>query len=91
MIVEAPRSQEVTDSETGTAERRLWLSALALLLADARAYWHCKQWRGGADYELEAAFDDVCRAGPMLRHLCGFTGHAPEWISQGFTAWCESH
>jgi len=78
-------------TEHRNPELQLWTSALALLVADARSYW---QGRRGlsveADhYQLEQAFDDVMRCGPMLRHLCAHTGHDAVWICEGFTRWCE--
>ena len=77
--------------ESRSAESRLWCSALALLVNDARCYWEDRRGCYLADdnYRLEQAFDDVCRAGPMLRHLCDHTGHDAAWISEGFARWCE--
>jgi hypothetical protein len=67
-------------------ERRLWCAALALMLNDALGYWQST----ARDTKAEQAFDDLLRCGPMVRHVCEFTGHDPEWICQGFIRWCES-
>jgi hypothetical protein len=71
---------------------RLWRSVLAALLQDG-----CRHWQGMSPYkpnipphEQEQAFDDLCRVGPMLRHVCAFTGHDPDAVSEAFIRWCES-
>lgn len=78
--------------DAGLAERNLWGAALASLVDDARAYWQGKGVSGimPNSVTLEAAFDDVCRAGPMTRHCCGMCGIDPQWLSDGFIRWCES-
>jgi hypothetical protein len=75
--------------EDGLAERRLWASTMQLLITDARCYWRGKRWYGSAELELEQAFDDVCRCGPMLRHLCDHLDLDPQWISEQFIKLCE--
>lgn len=83
---------QVTDSETGMAERRMWGAVLDTLVKDAQSYWHGHSRRlGSGDLELEQAFDDLCRAGPMTRHCCAILDLDAQWLSEGFTAWCESH
>lgn len=64
---------------------RLWRAALALLVEDAvRHALGGVNPRQATDYDLEAAFDDICRLGPMLRHLCDKTGDSPEWVRARF-------
>ncbi len=64
---------------------KLWQAALAQFVSDA-----VKHAVGGKkplhvqDYELEAAFDDICRLGPMTRHLCQMTDTDPEWLQDQF-------
>ncbi len=59
----------------------IWAAALGLLVEDAiRHATGAKKPFNVPDYELEAAFDDICRLGPMLTHLCRHTGDNPEWI-----------
>ncbi|GGY81953.1 hypothetical protein [Marinobacter zhanjiangensis] len=78
-------------NDAGLAERRLWAAALASLVDDARAYWRGRGMSGlSADSTtLEAAFDDVCRAGPMTRRCCLMCEIDPQWLSNGFITWCE--
>ncbi len=59
----------------------IWAAALGLLVEDAiRHATGAKKPFHVQDYELEAAFDDICRLGPMTRHLCAMTGDNPEWV-----------
>ena len=88
MTVEAPGSQ-VVDSETGRAELALWGAVLDTLVRDGQSYWQGKQWRSGNDVEQEQAFDDLMRCGPMTRYCCSYLDLDPQWISEGFIAWCE--
>lgn len=64
------------------AEFALWCEALTLLIQDA-----VKFHRHGEPELMscfEQAYDDMMQCGPMLRHLCDFTGNDPEWISWKF-------
>lgn len=74
------------EADTQPAEYAMWCAVLALLLDDARAYWHGVNIYGAANYEAEQAFDDVMRVGPMLRWCCNQTGHNPQWIAERFNA-----
>lgn len=79
-------------NDAGLAERRLWLSALALLLHDGQRYWQdMKNGRYSTDDDLEQAFDSLVQCTWMLRRICTYTGHDAEWISKGFNQWCESN
>lgn len=83
------------DDATGcgfvSAEDALWSAVLARLLIDAGAYWRgVDVLQGSKPHELEAAFDDVCRAGPMTRWCCGHSGHDAEWITECFLRQCEA-
>jgi len=77
--------------DAGLGERRLWAEALKLMLFDARHHWRGQAVQGihRDSYHLEAAFDDLVRCGPMLRHCCGFLDLNAEWISAGFVSLCE--
>lgn len=79
--------EAITAPET-MPERHLWAAALDLLIRDGQAYWLGKN-RGQAN-ELEQAFDDLFRCGPMTRHCCRWLDADPQWISNGFIGWCES-
>ncbi len=75
------------DNTTQTSpEERLWLAVLAQLLGDARAYLRgsCVSGLERGSYEVEAAYDDVMRCGPMLRLCCQRTGHTPQWVAAQF-------
>jgi len=65
--------------------------ALAVAAFDARHHWRGRRPRGSTVTAtlLEAAFDDVCRCGPMLRHCCGFLDLEPDWLSEQFIKLCE--
>jgi len=84
---------ELHGMDAGLAEQRLWAEALRLLLFDARHHWRGQAAQGinRNSYLLEAAFDDVCRCGPMLRHCCSFLDLEPDWLSEGFIRWCEQN
>ncbi|MBA4501837.1 hypothetical protein [Marinobacterium marinum] len=85
--IEADHADDLEPCPTQQAEQcsRLWASALALYLQDAiRHATGGKKPFNVPDYELEAAFDDVCRLGPMTRHLCQMTGTDPEWLQDQF-------
>ena len=71
---------------SASPERHLWGAVLAMLLDDALTYWRNGY---GPAIELEQAFDDVLRVGPMLRRCCEFTGHDPVWIAEGFVRMLE--
>jgi len=77
--------------DAGLPEARLWAEALKLMLFDARHYWRGQSAQGvhRNSYVLEAAFDDLVRCGPMLRHCCGFLDLEPDWLSECFIRWCE--
>lgn len=77
-------------NDLGKAEHRLWCAVLVQLASDARLYWQGKTPPPVAHHELEQAFDDLFRCGPMLRHVCEHTGHNAQWLSKGFIAWCEN-
>ena len=79
--------------DAGLAEQRLWAEALRLLLFDARHHWRGQAVQGihRDSYHLEAAFDDLVRCGPMLRHCCSFLDLEPDWLSEGFIKWCEQN
>lgn len=76
-------------NEAGTAERRLWVAALALMVQDGKRYWLQKGNDGGSQDDREEAFDALCDCTWMLRRICTHTGHDPEWLSRGFIRWCE--
>ena len=82
---------ELQGRDAGLAEQRLWAEALRLLLFDARHHWRGQAVQGihRDSYHLEAAFDDLVRCGPMLRHCCSFLDLEPDWLSEGFIRWCE--
>jgi len=82
---------ELQGRDAGLAEQRLWAEALRLLLFDARHHWRGQAVQGihRDSYHLEAAFDDLVRCGPMLRHCCGFLDLEPDWLSECFIRWCE--
>lgn len=65
--------------------RRMWFSALKSLLDDAACHWEGKKAPAAEKWEAEQAFDDVLRAGPMIRHLCQMTGLDPVVVSKAFT------
>lgn len=72
------------------AYRRVWASALAVLLEDGRAAWRGGGYRAGATRrELREAFDDLVGCGPGLRNICDWLDIDPEWISASFVRWCE--
>lgn len=79
---------DVTDVD---ALHRLWRSVLNALLEDAGRHWQGKRPNSVMirEYELEAAFDDVLRLGPMTQHVCSMTGDDPEAIRDAFVRWCE--
>ena len=69
-------------------ERTLWAAVLVLLLEDSLSHWRGKKC---VMLDLEQAFDDVMRCGPMLRHCCGFLDLDADWISESFRALCEEN
>ncbi|SHK48196.1 hypothetical protein SAMN05216369_2251 [Marinobacter antarcticus] len=83
---------ELQGRDAGLGERRLWAEALKLMLFDARHYWRGQSAQGvhRNSYVLEAAFDDLVRCGPMLRHCCDYLSLDADWISEEFIKWCES-
>jgi hypothetical protein len=76
-------------NDAGKAEHNLWCAVLMQMVWDAKLYWKGKSPFPVAHHELRQAFDDLLRCGPMLRHVCEYTGHDAQWISEGFIAWCE--
>lgn len=84
-----PDNFEAVDlgTQAGAAELRLWRSALAMLVQDARSHWIGKQDKAAVYLE---AFNDVCRCGAMVRWLCGMTGDSPEAVSEAFRGWCRA-
>lgn len=81
---------QLIGSEAGKPERALWAAALALLIADGKAHWLGSGSSAGEAYELEAAFDDLCRCGPMTRHCCRWLDSNPVAVSEAFIRWCEA-
>jgi hypothetical protein len=81
---------QLIGSEAGKPERALWAAALDLLIKDGQAHWQGRGSTAGEVYELEAAFDDLCRCGPMTRHCCRWLDLDPRWISEGFVSWCDT-
>ena len=84
---------ELHGMDAGLAEQRLWAEALKLMLHDARNYWGRRQGQGvhAESYLLEAAFDDLVRCGPMIRHCCDYLNLDADWISEAFIRWCEQN
>jgi len=70
-------------------ERHLWAAALDLLIRDGQAYWRNASRRKDTAIELEQAFDDLCRCGPMTRHVCRWLDSDPLAVSEAFIRWCE--
>tara|TARA_R110001592_G_scaffold205877_1_gene456483 strand:- start:492 stop:809 length:318 start_codon:yes stop_codon:yes gene_type:complete len=70
-------------------ERHLWAAALDLLIRDGQAYWHNASRRKDTAIELEQAFDDLMRCGPMTRHVCRWLDADPLAVSEAFVRWCE--
>ena len=79
--------------DAGLGERRLWAEALKLMLFDARHHWRGQSGQGvhRDSYVLESAFDDLCRAGPMLRNCCDHLNLDADWLSECFIKWCEQN
>ena len=67
-------------------ERTLWAAVLVLLLEDGLSHWRGEKC---VTLDIEQAFDDVMRCGPMLRHCCSFLDLEPDWVSEEFIRWCE--
>lgn len=68
---------------------RLWREALCLLLKDAMSYHsEGKTPSHAKPYDLEQAYDDVVRCGPMLRWCCEWLDYEPEYVSEHFKIWC---
>ena len=80
---------ETLERPENMAERRLWAAALDLLIKDGQAYWLKPSRQGNTAIELEQAFDDLCRCGPMTRHCCRWLDSNPVAVSQAFIRWCE--
>ena len=70
-------------------ERYLWAAALDLLIRDGQAYWCNASRRKDTAIELEQAFDDLMRCGPMTRHVCRWLDADPLAVSEAFIRWCE--
>jgi hypothetical protein len=90
MTVEAPGTENL-GTESGRAELKMWGAVLDTLVRDGQSYWQGRRWRGADDLELEQAFDDLCRVGPMTRYCCALLDLDPDWISEGFISWCEDN
>jgi hypothetical protein len=67
-------------------ERTLWAAVLVLLLEDGLSHWRGEKC---VTLDLEQAFDDVMRCGPMLRRCCEHLEVDLVWISDGFIRWPE--
>jgi hypothetical protein len=67
--------------------RFLWAHVLSQLVRDARCYWLATT---NPDVELEQAFDDLMRCGPMTRHVCRWLDIEPIEVRRKFIRWCES-
>lgn len=78
---------DLLDTPTECDYRLLWAQVLAQLVRDARGYWNCTT---NKDIELEQAFDDVVRCGPMTRHVCHWLDIEPVEVTRRFVRWCES-
>lgn len=87
VTVEADHADDLEPCPIQQAEQclKVWQAALALFVSDAvrHATGDVKPYHV-ADYELEAAFDDICRLGPMTLHLCRMTDTDPEWLQDQF-------
>src|SRR5690554_3490159 len=77
---------DLLDTPTECDYRLLWVAALAQLLRDARCYWR-GSWN--TSIELEQAFDDLVRCGPMVRHVCHWLDIEPLQVTRTFIRWCE--
>ena len=78
---------DLIEAPTESDYRLLWLAALAQLLRDGRCYWRATS---NSDVELEQAFDDLVRCGPMTRHVCRWLDIEPLQVTRTFIRWCES-
>jgi hypothetical protein len=76
-------------NNAGRTEYNLWCAVLMQMVGDAKLYWKGKTPFPVAHNEQRQAFDDLLRCGPMLRHVCKYTGHDAQWLSEGFARWCE--
>lgn len=79
---------DLFDTPTHCDYRILWAHVLAQLLRDACCYWRATS---NNDVELEQAFDDLVRCGPMTRHVCRWLDMEPFEVTRKFIRWCESH
>lgn len=68
--------------------QRLWLETLNKLLRDAQL--HCETNHAEPAYELEQAFDDVMRCGPMTRYVCSWLEIRPETVTETFIRYLEA-
>lgn len=87
VTIEATEADDLEPCPIQQAEQclRIWQSALALFVGDAVKHaTGAKKPFHVPDYELEAAFDDICRLGPMTLRLCRMTGTDPEWLQDQF-------
>ena len=82
-----------TDTERESSpEQRLWMSALILLIDDARQGWLTDFT--GDDERSQIRWDawcDLIDAGPQLQNVCEFTGDDPTVISKRFTDFCNTN
>lgn len=77
--------QDLDPAQQAEVCLRVWRAALALLLEDAARYaLDARKPFNVPEHVPEQAFDDVCRLGPMLRHLCAHTGDNPRWVRDRF-------
>lgn len=76
--------------EADMPERYLWAATLEQLIKDGKTYWLDTSKQKKGVIELEQAFDDMVRCGPMTRHCCAFLDPDPQRITEDFIGWCES-
>ena len=91
MTAAAVVCEELDDLEQHNNCRTLWACVLREYLHDATRHRQGKSRANTPDYVLEQAFDDLCRCGPMIRHICNHTHHNPVALSEGFIRWCEKN
>lgn len=77
-------------ADTTSPEYRLWAEALGQLVRDALAHWRGKGQPACEPHELEQAFDDLCRAGPMTRYVCSALEVEAQTVSEQFIRHLEA-
>src|SRR5690554_8004355 len=70
---------DLIEAPTESDYRLLWVATLAQLLRDGRCYWRATS---NSDVELEQAFDDLVRCGPMVRHVCRWLDIEPLQVTR---------